>query len=105
MQAHQCDLRPLIVIVGIGHQRRMIEKLTQRLSAISRIARRIHQLLEIFNSGKGFGSSLFFQTLDVSRAVDEELDNLRQRGRATSCAEAFDRRLVRASGWLALICW
>ena len=94
MQCHQRNERAFLVLIRVAYERRMIEKFTQRLSAISRIARRIHQLLKIFNSGKRLGSSLFFQNLDVSCAVDEELDDLRQGCRSTGRAKALNRDLV-----------
>ena len=94
MQRHQRDLRPLIVRVGIADQRRMIEKLVQRLAAVLRIHRRIDQFAQVLNARIRLRRVFLLKLLDVARAVNQEFQNLRRIGRRARSAKAFDGRGV-----------
>ncbi len=43
MQAHERDLRALVVIVSVTHQSGMIQELIESFSAVARVHGRIHQ--------------------------------------------------------------
>ena len=105
VQSHQRDPRAFLILIGVAHQRRVIQELAQCLGAIRRVARGIYQFLKIFNSGIRFRRSFLFQCLYVTGAVDEELNDLRQGRSATRRAEALHRCLVGSSGWRTLAFW
>src|SRR5574340_236363 len=68
----------------------MIEKLIQRLAAIARIHRRVDKLAQVFDPRVRFGCVLALQQLDVTGAVNQELEQL-GRGCGTAWrAETFD---------------
>ena len=66
VQRHQRDLRVLVVLVGVANQRRMIEKLVERLPTIARIHGRVHQFAQVLNARESFRRVFLFQLLDVS---------------------------------------
>jgi uncharacterized coiled-coil protein SlyX len=49
MQRHQRHARLRAVAVRITHQRRVVEKLMQRLAALLRILRRVREFLQVLN--------------------------------------------------------
>ena len=59
----------------------MIEKFGQRFAAHFGIVCRVGQFLQVFNAAEGFRRAFGFESLDVSRAVDEEANQFRERGR------------------------
>ena len=65
----------------------MIEKLRQRLAALLRILRRVRQLLQVLNAREGFRRAFVFERTDIPAAVDDEADQLGQRGLAARVAE------------------
>ena len=76
MQAHERDLRALVVIVSVTHQSGMIQELVERFGAVARVHGRIHQFAEVFDTRISFRSIFFFQLLNVAGAVDEELEDV-----------------------------
>jgi len=77
MQTHQSDLRPLIVVIRIGDQRRMIQKLVEGLATILRIHRRIHQFTQVLDPRISLRRILPLKDLDVSSPVNQKLQNVR----------------------------
>ena len=50
MKSHQRDLRFFIIGIGIADQRGVVQKLSERLAAIPRIHRSIHQFAQVFDA-------------------------------------------------------
>ncbi len=90
VQRHQRDLRVLVVLVGIADQRGVIEKSIERLAAIARVHGRVYQFAQILNARVGLRRVFLFQLLDVSRAVDQELEELGSTRRRGGSAEPLD---------------
>ena len=72
VQAHQRDLGALVVVVGIGNEGSMVEKLIKRFAAVARVGSGIDQLAQVFDARESFGRVFGFEQLDVAGAVDEE---------------------------------
>ncbi len=70
MQAHQRDLRTLVVIVGVGNQRGMVEKLIQGLRSVARIRGGIDQFAQVLNARISLRRVFRLKQLDIPRAVD-----------------------------------
>src|SRR5260370_36940366 len=85
MQSHQRNLRPLIVGVGVTHQRSVVQKLVESFAAIFRIHRRVDQFVQILNPRISLRSVLGFELLNITRAVNQEFQKLsRVRGGSRS---------------------
>ena len=97
MQCHQRDARVGIELIGVGRQRRVIEKLGQRLAAHLGIVRGVGQFLQVLNAAEGLRRAFGFERLDVAGAVDEEADQLRQRSRIARLPETASGFSVRIS--------
>src|ERR1043166_9526462 len=52
MQAHQRDLGPRVIVVRIGNQGRMIEKLVQRFGTVARIHGGIDKFAQILDADR-----------------------------------------------------
>ena len=76
MQAHQRDLGALVVVVGIGNEGSMVEKLIKRFAAVARVGSGIDQLAQVFDARESFGRVFGFEQLDVAGAVDEEFQQI-----------------------------
>ena len=88
MQRHQGHPAVRLVVVGIADQRSVIQKLRQRLAALFRILRGICKFLQVFNAREGFRRAFLFKRPDIAAAIDDEADQLRQRGLAAGSAKA-----------------
>ncbi len=89
VQRHQRDAGVGIVLVGVGGERGVVEELGQRFAADLGIVRGVGQFLQVFNAAEGLRRSLGFERLDVAGAVNEEADQLGQRGCIAGRAEAL----------------
>src|SRR5690349_1729978 len=89
MKRHQRDTRIDVVLIGVTHQRRMIEKLVETLASVARIACCVHQFLKVLNARERFRSSFIFELFHISAAIDEELDHFGNRGGIARRAEAL----------------
>ncbi len=76
VQAHERNLRALVVVVGIADKSGVVEKLVKRFSAVARVHRGIHQLTQVFDAGERFRRVLLFEQLDVAGAVDQKLEQV-----------------------------
>ena len=94
MQRHQRHARVGVVLVGVADQRSVVEKFSERFAALLRILRGVGEFLQVFNTREGFGRAFFFERADVSGAVDEEFDQLRQ----SRCIAGFAECRARPSG-------
>src|SRR5215469_3301363 len=77
VQCHQRDARTFFILICVTDERGVIEKLSQRLSAIGGVSRSVDELLKILNSGKRLGTCFLFQSLHITSAIDQEPDDLR----------------------------
>ena len=73
MQAHERDLRTLVVVIGIADERGVIEELVEGFAAVARVHGGVDQLAQVFDAREGFGCVFVFEELDVACAVDQEL--------------------------------
>jgi hypothetical protein len=76
VQAHESNLRALVVIVGVGDEGGMVEKLIEGFTAVAGIGGRVHQFAQIFDTGEGFGRVFGFEQFDVAGAVDEKFEEV-----------------------------
>src|ERR1700677_2304696 len=91
VESHQSNPRAFVICVGIADQRRMIEKLIQSLAPVARIHGRVHEFAQVLNPRISLGCIFLFKLLDVTGAIDKELEDL-------GCV----RRLARsAKAWLS----
>jgi len=74
MQAHQRNLRALVIVVGVGDEGSVVEELIERLAAVTGVGGRVHQFAQVFDAREGFRRVLGFEKPDVAGAVDEELE-------------------------------
>src|SRR4029077_14777226 len=89
----------------------MIEKLRQRLAAILRVERRIHQFAQVLDARVSLRGVLVFQQLYVARTVDEKLQDLRGGRRAARraksaiviCSAGISPAIIRSAGILPAI--
>ena len=91
VQRHQCDLRVLVVLIGIANQRSVIEELLERLPAIARVHGRVHQFAQVLDPRVSLRRVFFFQLLDVSRAVDQKFKNFGSIRRSARSAKTLNR--------------
>ncbi len=95
VQRHQRDLRMLVVLVGIADQSGVVEKLIECLPAVARVHGRIHQFAQVLNARVGLGRVFLFELFDVSRAVNQEFENLGRVRRCSWSAEPVNRLIAR----------
>ena len=65
----------------------MVEEFGQRFAALFGIVRGVGQFLQVLNAAEGLRRAFGFERLDVAGAVDDEADELGQRGRIAGRAE------------------
>jgi hypothetical protein len=65
----------------------VVEELGQRLAAGLGVVGGVGQFLQVFNAAEGLRRAFGFERLDVAGAVDEEADQLGQRGGVAGSAE------------------
>src|SRR5260370_39105143 len=78
-----------------GNEGGRIKEFRQSFAAIARIHGSVHEFAQVLDTGKRIRCGLFFELLDVSDTVDEELQDLRDRRRTALGTEALDGRLRR----------
>ena len=88
VQRHQRDAGIGIELIGVRGQRGVVEELGQRFAARFGVVRGVGQFLQVFDAAEGFRRALGFESLDVAGAVDEEADQLGQRGASPGARKA-----------------
>ena len=73
----------------------MIEKFRQRLAAISRVERGVHQFAQVLNARQRLRRVFVLQQLDVAGAVDQKFQNLNSIRRPTRRTKRHRRRWKR----------
>ncbi len=76
VQAHQRDLRTLVIIVGVCNERSMVQELVERFPAVARISSGVDQFAQVFDARESFRRILLFEQLDVAGAIDQELEQV-----------------------------
>ena len=80
VQCHQCDLRTLVIGVGVAYQRSVIEKLVKRLPAIARVHGRVHQFPQVLDARVSLRRVFILEQLDVTGSINKKFQNFRGTG-------------------------
>ncbi len=110
MQGHEGDAGVGVVLVGVGGESGVVEEFGEGFAAGFGIVGGVGQFLQVFNAAEGFRRGFGFKGLDVAGAVDEEADQLGERGRVAGgsegSSEAFcaGRLPGRFFGWDGIRC-
>jgi len=93
VKRHQRDTSLRVELVGVGGQGSMVEELGQRLAARFGIVSGVGQFLEVLNAAESLRRPFGLQSFDVTGAIDEEADQLGERGGIARSPEAASAAL------------
>ncbi len=96
-----------VVVVGVGDEGGVVEKLVERFGAVAGIHGGVDQFAQVLDAGESFGRVFCFEQLDVAGAVDEEFQEVG--GAHCGSRETMCVAPICSSGWpcrpLASGCW
>ena len=90
-EREQAHLRALIHCIGIGHERRMVEKIRHAFAALRRFGRRAGQLIKVFEAAFGFGRVLLLEHLAIASASLDEPQAIVQSQRGQRRGQPFQQ--------------
>ena len=74
-------------LIGVRGESGVVEEFGEGFSALLGVVRGVGQFLQVFNAAEGFGRAFGFEGFDVAGAVDDEADELGERGGVAGRAE------------------